>query len=781
VVELYDKFFKSAFPKLTQRMGIVYTPVEIVDFIIKSVEEVLNEEFGQSISDEGVHVIDPFTGTGTFITRLLQSGLIKPEDMARKFREEIHANEIVLLAYYIAAINIEAVFHDQTGTYEPFPGICLTDTFQLYEKDDQLLGLMEDNGARRTRQKNQPIRVIIGNPPYSDGQENANDDAANVDYPDLDSRIATAYAARSAAKNKNALYNSYIRAIRWGSDRLKDWGGVLAFVTNAGWVDAKAADGLRKSFAEEFTRIDVFHLRGNANTSGLRRRKEAGNVFEMGTKTPIAVFVLTLNPANVQRGRIRFHELADFLSVKEKLEEVGKLASLSGITKAEGWQTIEPDVYGDWLNQRTEDFNDFISMSIKERGEKAALFETYSRGAETGRDAWVVNHGISKLKETSLSMMAEFNEQLASSHQRANGTRDNANINRDPRRIKWTSSLYARFERGEAIENSNLDMRISLARPFSKEWLVFNTELVHRPGQMPKFFPTPAAENRLIMIKQRLGSETNFALMLSAIPDLQTDGGAQNFPRYIYAPAPQTLSTDGPQTEMFAADKADPDAPKYIRTDAITDAGLQHFADAYPGHPITKDDIFDYVYGILHHPTYRERYADNLTKQLPRIPLMKFATDFAAVAAAGKALGNLHVNYETVDPWPVTIAGGDLALAHIPDPVAYWRVEKMKFGGKRPNLDKTTIHYNARVTISGIPPRAYDYVVNGKSAIDWVMERQCVKTDPASGIISDANAYATETIGDPRYPFDLLCRVITVSMRTLDIVDALPPFDIVEG
>ncbi|HNH49162.1 MAG TPA: N-6 DNA methylase, partial [Myxococcota bacterium] len=268
VVELYDKFFRNAFPKMSERLGIVYTPVEVVDFILHSVDHLLRQEFGQTLGSEGVHILDPFTGTGTFITRLLASGLITPDELPRKYASEIHANELVLLAYYIAAINIEAMYHDLVGgDYKPFEGICLTDTFQLYEKDDLMSHMLQDNSARRVRQKGLDIRVIVGNPPYSVGQKSANDNNQNVAYPALDARIAGTYAARSSAVNKNALYDSYIRAIRWASDRVGK-SGIVGFVTNGGFVDANTAAGLRKCLAEEFSSIYVFHLRGNQRTAG---------------------------------------------------------------------------------------------------------------------------------------------------------------------------------------------------------------------------------------------------------------------------------------------------------------------------------------------------------------------------------------------------------------------------------------------------------------------------------------------------------------------------------
>lgn len=787
--DLYEKFFKSAFPKLTQRMGIVYTPVEIVDFIIRSVEEVLNEQFGQSISDEGVHVIDPFTGTGTFITRLLQSGLIRPQDMARKFREEIHANEIVLLAYYIAAINIEAVFHDQTGTYEPFPGICLTDTFQLYEKDDLVSGMMVDNSARRTRQKNQPIRVIIGNPPYSEGQDSQNDNAANVSYPCLDDQINDTYAKRSHAKLSKSLYNSYIRAIRWASDRLKDWGGVIAFVTGAGWLDVKTADGMRRAICDEFTTIDVFHLRGNARTQGAQRRQEGGNVFKEGSRSPIAIFVLTKKLDSDSFGRIRFHDIGDYLDADSKLQKIIDLGSINGISKASLWQSITPDEHGDWLKQRDNNFQRYVASAGNDVVGEVKLFELYSLGVVTNRDYWAVNPSRKSLLVNMDSMISTYEEErlrfaaLDRSHEATKSRPEfiDSFVTRDARKISWSANLKADLGKGVSLVLDPTKVVPIAFRPFSSQWLYYDRRLNERVSQMPRIFPAPGLENRVISFSATKNRGVFEVLQSGRLTHLHCadTNGAQNFPRYIYTPVTPDTPPEG---DLFAtAAAADPGAPKYIRTDAITDAGLRHFTDAYPGEAITKDDVFDYVYGILHHPTYRERYADNLTKELPRIPLMKTAAAFRAVVAAGRALGDLHVNYETVEPWPVTLREGDLAFTRIDDPVAFWRVEQMKFGGKRPNQDRTVIHYNPRLTIENIPLRAYDYVVNGKSAIDWVMERQRIKTDPASGIISDANAYAAETIGDPRYPFDLLCRVITVSMRTLDIVEGLPAFDVREG
>lgn len=782
VVELYDKFFKAAFPKLTARLGIVYTPVEVVDFIIHSVDEVLQSEFGQTLGSEGVHIIDPFVGTGTFITRLLQSGLIKPEQMAHKYRHEIHANEIVLLAYYIAAINIEAVYHEQKGgAYEPFPGICLTDTFQLYEQDRDLVSdMMTVNSNRRTRQKELDIRVIIGNPPYSAGQKSENDNADNIEYPRLDSRIRETYVKRSKATLSKGLYDSYIRAIRWASDRIGDR-GVVGFVTNAGWMDANTADGLRKCLADEFSSLFVFHLRGNQRTSGERSRKEGGKIFGQGSRTPVAIAILVKNPASAQQGAIRFYDIGDYLTREQKLAITARFGSVTGIGKSKGWTNIIPDDHGDWLNQRDESFDTFIALGDK-KGGGPALFDNFSQGVLTARDAWAYNSSRTALVDNMRRMIGTYSSELerfeaayghADRKARAEAVDDF--VDGDAQRISWSRALKGYIARGRTFDFNAASVMPSQYRPFTRQWLYFSRTFNEMVYQMPRIFPNAAAENRVIAVTG-LGESAGFSTMMSQqSPNFHFIAGSQCFPRYLYEAADEP-DEEVPQGELLPR----PPAVQLNRRDAIKDEGLRQFTDAYPGEAITKDDVFYYVYGLLHSEEYRERYADNLTKQLPRVPLMKRVEDFRAFVAAGRRLGDLHVNFESVEPFSVTIKEGDLRLANIPDPVAYYRVEKMKFGGKRPNLDKTTVIYNPRITITGIPLEAYDYVVNGKPALEWVMERQCVKTDPASGIVNDANRYAIETVGDPAYPFKLFCRIITVSLETMQIVRDLPGLDIRE-
>ncbi|AVH36836.1 damage-inducible protein [Pseudomonas monteilii] len=766
IVELYDKFFRNAFPKMTERLGIVYTPVEVVDFILHSVNHLLQQEFSQTLGSKGVHIIDPFTGTGTFITRLIQSGLIKPDELPHKYRHEIHANELVLLAYYIAAINIEAAYHGEViDEYTPFEGICLTDTFQMYEKDDLVSALLEDNSARRQRQKDLDIRVIVGNPPYSVGQGDANANNANVPYPSLDARIRDTYGARSEATNKNSLYDSYIRAIRWASDRIGD-AGIIGFVTNAGFVDASTTDGLRKCLNDEFSSLYVFHLRGNARTSGETRRKEKDNVFGMGSRAPIAISLLVKNPNAEACGQINFNDIGDYLSREEKLEKIAGFSSVAGI---EQWQPITPDEHGDWVKQRDDSFNQFIVLGEKDDKSALTLFDNYSNGVKTQRDAWAFNSCKAKLATNMEGMIGFYNAEVKRFNAAHPGLDTKGRqaqvdgfIDTDPTRISWTRALKQDLgkDRSYAFE---VDCLVpALYRPFTKQWLYFNRRFNEMVYQMPRIFPDAVAENLVIGVSAT-GEKVAFSALISRhVPSLHFVDieGSQCFPLYLYDETAQASKKD-----LFS----EPTEAGLRRRDAITDAGLAHFNTTYPGEQISKEDLFYYVYGILHSPDYRERFADNLSKELPRIPAVKKAADFWAFSKAGRALADLHLNYETVEPYPLTIeAKGTLTDAD-------YRVEKMKFAKKG---DKTTVIYNPRITLKGIPEVAWDYVVNGKAALDWVMERQAVRTDKASGIVNDANDWATETMGNPKYPLELFQRVVTVSLETQKIVKGLPKLDI---
>ncbi|WP_375694095.1 DEAD/DEAH box helicase [Bartonella sp. AD24XZML] len=790
IVDLYDKFFRYAFPRTVEKLGIVYTPVEVVDFILNSVNDVLQNEFGQTLGSSGIHIIDPFTGTGTFITRLLQSGLIKPEEMKHKFCHEIHANEIMLLAYYIAAINIETTYHGlMGGGYVPFEGICLTDTFQLYEQEKDLISdLLVDNSTRRSRQKELDIRVIVGNPPYSSGQKNENDNAQNISYPKLDRRIRETYAAQSKASNVNGLYDSYIRAIRWASDRIKDC-GVIGFVTNAGFISGYSMNGLRKELNEEFSSIYVFNLRGDIrkNMMSKGRAQEGQNIFGSGSMTGIAVTLFVKNPNVSEPCKIYYHDIGDNLTTKEKLSELQHFGSVNAIKREHGWQMIIPDAHGDWLDQRNGDFEKFLALGDK-KGSDKKLFKNFSRGIQTGRDAWAYNSSRESLAKNMRNMIAfynseveHFNNAYAHSDRKMRANAVNNFVNTDAKKISWSSSLKEELIRGKAFKFKDTYITQSLYRPFTQQWLYYNRVFNERVYQMPRIFPLEkAAENKVIQVTG-VGASSGFSVLMSrGLPSLDAMEKGQCFPRYVYEDAVSLGAKKGNQVHLFANFAEESKETGLERRDALTDEGLAYFKAAYPGEMITKDDLFYYVYGILHSEDYRARYAHNLSKQLPRIPTVKRVEDFWAFVTAGRKLGDLHMNYEEVEPYPVTYKQGDPRTWVISDEKSFYRVEAMKFAGKRGAIDKSTVVYNAHITIQNIPLEAYEYVVNGRSALEWVMERQVVKTDKANGLVNDANRYAVETVGNPAYPLELFQRVITVSLETMKIVRNLPKLEVRE-
>lgn len=768
ITELYDKFFNTAFPVLTKRLGIVYTPVEVVDFIIHSVNDVLKSQFGQTLGSKGVHILDPFTGTGTFITRLLQSGLIGKEELEHKYKHEIHANEIVLLAYYIAAVNIETVYHELAygslstdAPYDAFEGILLTDTFQMYEQErDMVANLLPDNSERRTRQKALDIRVIIGNPPYSGGQENANDDAKNIEYPQLDAAIRQTYAKHSTAKLKNQLYNSYIRAFRWASERIGD-AGIIAFVSGSAWIERGYADGVRKCLAEEFSDLYVFHLRGDIRKNMLSKgaAREGQNVFADGSMTGISIAVLVKNPNATESGKIYFHDIGPDLTTKEKLNLIHSYGSIEGISSANGWTALTPDQKNDWLDQVDNIFDDFIEIGGRAEN-RPRIFGTVLNGVSTQRDAWVYGSSIKKVRNNVIKLISTYNGELDSNVSLKN-------VDRDPARIKWTADLEKSFSKAKRLKFDPAAFRQSIYRPFEKSNLYYDGSLIERASgfvEVPQDSPVICLSGK--------GARSGFsALMVTGIPNYDLVEKSKCFPLYVY----QDLQ---PDQGLFASVGDTLNGPTY--KDAISDEGLAHFQAVYPGEAISKEDLFYYIYGLLHSPDYRDRFSNNLGKQLPRIPAVKSFSDFAVFRDAGRALGNLHVNFETVEPYMVIFKEGDHRLISEAEanPKKFYRVNKMRFGGKGKKWDRSTVIYNENITMQNIPVEAYDYVVNGKPALEWVMERQGIKRDNASGIVNDANDYANEIIGDPKYPLELFQRVITVGLETLRIIRSLPPLDI---
>ncbi|MDE0696776.1 MAG: DEAD/DEAH box helicase family protein, partial [Boseongicola sp.] len=576
ISELYDRFFRNAFPLLTQRMGIVYTPVEVVDFIIHSVNDVLKEQFGQTLGSSGVHILDPFTGTGTFITRLLQSGLIAPDELEHKYCHEIHANEIVLLAYYIAAVNIETVYRELAqgdlacdAPYHPFKGILLTDTFQMYEQErDMVANLLPDNSERRTRQKGTEIRVIVGNPPYSTGQKNENDNARNVEYPRLDAAIRDSYARHSQATNKNALYDSYIRAFRWASDRIGE-AGAMAFVSGSAWIERAFADGMRKCLAEEFSDLHLFHLRGDIRKNMLSKgaAREGQNVFGSASMTGISIAVLVKNPKATGRGRIHFHDIGPDLTSGQKLGVIQELRSINGITSADGWRHIVPDESHDWLDQVDRSFLRFPVLGAKS-GAEDGLFANYSVGVKTNRDAWAYNSSRAKLAANIGRMMEFYNSEVDRWEAYGLPTDVNEFVNNDERRISWTGNLKAGLAQSKRLAFELGAIREAIYRPFQPQWQYFDRRFNERVYQMPRIFPEAGAENLAIHVSG-VGARAGFsALMVDRLPDLHHLDSGQCFPLWLYE---TTESQDG----LFGV--VEGQGTTLTRSDAITDSGLTHF------------------------------------------------------------------------------------------------------------------------------------------------------------------------------------------------------------
>jgi predicted helicase len=761
IIELYDKFFKTAFPKMVEKLGIVYTPIEVVDFIIHSVNDILIKEFGRSISDENIHLLDPFTGTGTFITRLIQSGIINKEDLLRKYTNEIYCNEIVLLAYYIAAVNIENAFHDLIGnnaTYQAFEGICLTDSFQLGETVDgekMFSEMFPQNSQRVQRQQKAPLRIIMGNPPYSVGQKSANDNAQNQSYPKLDRRIADTYAKLSNAGLNKSLYDAYIKAFRWSSDRLDKTGGIICFVSNGAWLDGNSTDGFRKTLENEFSSIYIFNLRGNQRTSGELSRKEGGKIFGSGSRTPISITLLVKNPdVKTDKATIHYHDIGDYLSREEKLIIVNEFKTFTNPKLK--LTTLQPNTYGDWLSLRNYNYSSYIPLAPMKKFDVQAqsFFIPYSLGIATNKDSWLYNFSSNKLEQNLQRMVDYYNTtRITYSENRNEKKRRPAKdfVDYDATKISWTDLFLKDLENNIPYSVDTKKVCSSIYRPFVKQKFCYEKRFLQRTYQQSKLFPTTEFSNLLICVSSIGASNGLSVLITNTIPDLHFNGDTQAFPLYYYE------ENNATQKELFDENSDQ----QYIRRDAISLFIFERAKKQY-GKNVTKEDIFYYVYGFLHSKEYRETFASDLKKMLPRLPLIDDVRVFWTFSKAGRELAELHLNYETVLPYPDANVTGDDG--------GFFTVEKMRFP-KKGQTD--TIIYNIHIIISNIPESAYQYVVNGKSAIEWIMERYQVTTHKESGITNNPNDWAAE-IGNPRYILDLLLSIINVSVQTVAIVDRLP-------
>ena len=793
VKDLYETFFQTAFKKQSEALGIVYTPVEIVDFILRAANDAMWKHFGRTLSDENVHILDPFTGTGTFIVRLLESGLIRPEDTARKYAKELHATEIMLLAYYVAAVNIEMIYNSlraeaakRDGTskpeYVPFNGIALADTFQVHEDDDALdLEIFKENNERIEQQKTVSLQAIVANPPYSSGQNSANDLNANLKYPTLDSRIRRTYVVDS--RNKNSLYDSYLRAFRWATDRIDDQ-GLIAFITNNGWIDGNTGAGVRLSFVDDFSDIYVYNLRGNSRNSGEQAKREGGNVFNVRVGICVTIAVKDTSQSGCQ---IHYYEVDDYASREEKLQQV-----LHSTLDTIEWVQIVANEYGDWLNHRSPEYGMWPVVGDKGKERRnITYFAEYCRGLETSRDAWVYSSSLDRLHDSVIKIGENYNcvvadfGAIASDFSSGPGEkRVNQFLKKYPQyaidtEIKWSRSLRASVAKALIFELNDAEFTQSMYRPFHRQHVYFDRLLNHEQSQLPSVFPTSEHKNIGFYVVNPGSAKPFSALATDLIPDLAMYGSnaGQFFPRFTWE---KVDPEDGGLFGAVGVDKREEskygvigeEIAGYVRVDNITEDIKKLYRDAL-GADITGDDIFHFVYGKLHDPGYRGTYAADLKKMLPHIQTPATREEFNKFMVAGERLMELHVGYENAEPWPLTID-----VSADTNDRETWRVAKMKWKKRKdPETGKsvddvTTLIYNQSVIISDIPEEADRYMLGARSAVAWLIDRYQVKKDKPSGIVNDPNDWCDE-VGNPRYIVDLIGKVVRVAVETVRIVDEL--------
>lgn len=786
---VYERFFKAFNPRIADTHGIVYTPREVVDFMVKSVEEILQRDFTRSLADTGVHTLDPFVGTGTFMLAALRHiHEASPDALPQKYQHELHANEITLMAYYIAAMNIEHEYFERTGEYAPFDGICFVDTFSIADKTDEantisFHSMTEENTERIRRQQQAPIMVVIGNPPYNAGQISENDNNKNRKYPFLDRRVRDTYTKASKATNKNDLNDVYIKALRYATDRilnngerLADAEGIVAFITNNNFLDAIAFDGVRKYLAEEFNRLYIVNLRGNVR----KNPKIAGtthNVF--GIQVGVSINIL-VKLKNSDEHRIFYADTDEYAL---KAERLALLTNAEHILNENGfaWRELTPDTRHAWLTDGLEsDFDTFLPMGIKETktSESKAIFALFGNGIKTNRDVWAYNFDREALEANMRRMIAAYNDHVER-WQSPQGSIDAVNealdrfCDYDDTKISWSGTLKINLRRKKKIDFSDENIRAALYRPFCKQTLYFGGSMNERTYQFPSIMPNANVEqeNRVICVSGVGSSKPFHCLMSDKIVCLDALEKTQCFPLYTY------------------------DEATGERRENITDWALAEVRARYgaAGASITKRDIFHCIYAILHKPDYRTKYAANLRRDLPRIPFPASFKAFHAYAQAGERLAELHVNYESVPEYPdLQWSGAEDFLKKkrgMEERRAFFALgyEKMKLRGTKPDGAGTlpatlTLDYNSNLSITNIPRAVLEYKLGTRSALEWLVERYCVSVDAVkeqadgtkrgSGIVNDPNRSAS-MLEEPEYVARLVGRVVAVSMETLALVRGL--------
>ena len=730
---VYEQFFQGFSVKVADTHGIVYTPQPIVDFMVKSVSYLLKTQFGRSLSDTGVHIIDPFVGTGNFIVRLIQE--IDKTALKAKYSDELHCNEVLLMPYYIASMNIEHEFYVATNQYQPFDNLCLVDTFDL-TAERQLSMFAPENTRRVESQKQTEMFVVIGNPPYNARQMDENDANKNRKYPELDKRIQETYAQASNATNKTALYDPYVKAIHWALNRIEGE-GIVAFVTNHNFITGQAFDGMRRHLADACDAIYLLDLGGNI------RKGQTGNsnVFDIQVGVSINLFVKT-RQHDTAPARIFYNSETAALPKEATFEFLEKCEHIGNVN----WDSIQPDARHTWLTEGLrEDFETFLPMGSKQakasKGEvSGVIFHQFSNGVQTNRDTWVINFNQNTLTENIQRTIKFYNSQVFNWERREN-IDENVDdfVNYDNKQISWSSGLKSHLKSGRIAEFASAKIRWHLYRPFTKTNLFFDRILNQRVFVFPSIFPTTDTEieNRGICVNK--SHEKPFTcLMTDCIPQQVVTGGfgspTQCFPFYIY-------NEDGTN-----------------RRENITDWALTQFREHYRDEQITKWNIFHYIYALLHHPVYRERYQVNLKRDLPHIP---FAPMFWEFVESGKQLAEIHVHYEDQPKYK-------LDLIETEGMSLDWCVEQMRF-----SKDKTQIRYNDFLTLDGIPAEVFQYRLGNRSALEWVVDQYRIKTDRRSGIENNPNRG-----NDEEYIVDLIRKVISVSLETVRIVEKLSVLNI---
>lgn len=773
ITALYEKFFKNAFPKDQAINGVVYTPIEIVDFIIHSAVEVLKQEFGRDINDEGVNVLDPFTGTGTFIARLMESGLITKENLERKYRKELFANEITLLAYYIAAVNIENTYSRITGSesYVPFENILLTDTFNIEEicrrfgsaSQDNLIenSYFRKNRAIIRKENDTPITLIIGNPPYGATQKSGNDDAKKRRYLNgIDSRIYSTYLnpeLMSSHKMPNSVYDNYIRAFRWATDRLRGEDGIVAFVTPNGWMTGSAFEGFRKTIESEFSSIYVLNLRGDQN--GADWKEQGEKVFGQGSKVGIAITLLVKRNASSGKATIHYYAVDDYLKRQEKFDVLDSGYSFTRLDSSGKMNILHPKENGDWIVQRSTVFPTLLPLAgdthkkFEDHNEQT-LFTGYSRGIGTSRDTWMYNYSKNSLIRNMDTFIQEYNNQTT-----------NGEIEYIPEKIKWSYWLEDRSKKHQLMHFDKNAVVIAKYRPFTSVFYYSNDKICNSPANMPRIYPN-GAENLTICVAG-VGVKKDFScLMTNTHTDVQLMQNGQCFPLYWYDVNPERKS----KQSSIADFGVDLQSNGMVRHDGISDWALEQARSKY-GNDVTKEDIFYYIYGYLHSPDYRYAFVDDLKLSLPRIGFVDNPDDFKRFMEAGRMLAEIHLNYESAPPCEGVLINGRSDIEAFLSNESLLKVSKMKLdpAGRK-------LVYNEHITIENIPEEAFRYIVNGRSALGWIVDQYQISKDKESGIVNDPNEYAGST-----YILNLVLSVITVSVETVKIQESLPRLDFSDG